>query len=64
MSVIGLVLVLCFLAGLGWLVNAKLPGNPTIKLIINIVLIVAAIIITLSAFGVWEEVRGVRVPKI
>lgn len=64
MSVIGLVLILCFLGFVAWLVNAKAPIGPTFKLIINIVLIVIAIILTLAAFGVWEEVRSIRVPKI
>lgn len=64
MSVVALVLIICFLGGIAWLVNAKLPIGPTFKLVINIVLIVIAIIIALSAFGVWDEVRGVRVPHI
>jgi cation transporter-like permease len=64
MSVVALVLILCFLGVIGWLINAKLPIGPTFKLIINIVLIVVALIIVASAFGVWEEVRSVRVPKI
>jgi hypothetical protein len=64
MSVIALVLLLCFLGFVAWLVNAKAPISATFKLIINIVLIVVAIILVLSAFGVWEEVKSVRVPKI
>lgn len=65
MSVIGLIVVLLFLAGILWLVNAKIPNlNPTIRWIINAVLIVIAAVITLAAFGVWEEVKGIRVPKI
>ncbi len=64
MSVIALVLILCFLGFIAWLVNAKAPIGPTFKLIINIVLIVVAIILVLSAFGVWDEVRSVKVPHI
>lgn len=64
MSVIALILILCFLGCVAWLVNAKAPIGPTFKLIVNIVLIVVAVIITLSAFGIWDTVRDVRVPKI
>lgn len=64
MSVIGLVVILCVLGLVGWLVNTKLPGTPTIKMIINIVLIVVALLLCLVAFGVWDEIRGMRVPKL
>lgn len=65
MSVIGLIVVLLFLAGILWLVNAKIPNiNPTIRWIINAVIIVVAVVLVLAAFGVWDTVRGVRVPKI
>lgn len=65
MSVIGLIVILLFLAGVLWLVNTKIPGlNPTIKWLINAVIIVIAIILVLVAFGVWDEVRGIRVPKV
>ena len=65
MSVIALVLILLFLGGLLWLINCKIPGlNPTIKWLINAVVIVVAILLVLSAFGVWEQVKGVRVPRL
>lgn len=64
MSVITLVVILCFLAGVAWLVNTKMPGGATIKLIINIVLVVVAVVIALSAFGIWDEVKNVKVPKL
>lgn len=65
MSVLALVLILCFLGVIAWAVNTKWPSlNPTIRQIINIVLIVSAILITLSAFGVWQEVKGIKVPQI
>ena len=64
MSVVALVLILCFLGGIAWLVNAKVPIGPTFKMIINVVLIIVAIILVLVAFGVWQEVKDVQVPKI
>lgn len=65
MSVIGLIVILLFIGGVLWLVNYKIPNlNGTIKWIINAVLIVVAIILVLVAFGVWDQVRDIRVPKV
>ena len=65
MSVLVLILVLLFLAGILWFVNVKIPSlNPTIRWIINAVIIIIAAIITLSAFGVWEQVKDVKIPKL
>lgn len=65
MSIIVLVIILSFLGFIGWLVNSKAPNmNATFKTIINVALVVAAIIIALSAFGVWQQVKDVQVPKL
>lgn len=65
MSVIGLVVILVFLAIILWVVNVKGAAmNATIRMIINIVIIATAIILVLAAFGIWDEVKGIRVPKI
>jgi len=65
MSVIGLIVILLFLAGILWLVNSKIPNlNPTIRWIINAVVIVVAVVLVLASFGIWDEVRGVKIPKI
>lgn len=64
MSLISLVILLV-LAGFGlWLINVKGTAiDPTIKKIINVVVIVAVIIIVLFAFGVLP-MKDVQVPKI
>lgn len=65
MSVIALVIMLLFLAGILWFVNTKFGNlNATMKWIINAVVVLIAIILVLSAFGVWEELRAIKVPKI
>jgi hypothetical protein len=65
MSVIGLIVILLFLAAILYFVNVKGAAmNGTIKMIINVVIIVIAIILVLVAFGVWDEIRGIKVPKI
>lgn len=62
-SVIGLVLILCFLAVAAYFTKTKVPAG-AIQTIILVVLIIVAIVLALSAFGVWDEIRGVQVPKI
>lgn len=65
MSVLALVVVLLFLAAVLWLVNVKGAAlNGTIKLIINIVVIAVAIVLVLAAFGVWDQVKSIQVPRL
>lgn len=66
MNLIILLGVLALLVVIGYLVNKKMvdPGVATLKLVINFVLIVVAVILALSAFGVWDQVKNVEVPKI
>lgn len=66
MSVISLVVLLIGLAAVLWLVNTKVTASlhPTMKTLINIVVITAAIILVLQAFGIWQEIRGIQVPKL
>ena len=64
MSIIGLIAILCILGLAAWLVNTKLPMSATIKLIINIVIVVIAVLLCLVAFGLWDEIRGMRVPRL
>lgn len=66
MSVLALVFILLFLAGLWWLVNQKYAaqiGGP-FKLLLNIVIFGTAVVLVLYAFGVWDMVKGVKVPKL
>lgn len=65
MSLIALLVILLFLAGIYWFVNYKIPNvNSVLKWIINAVIIITAVILALVAFGIWDEIRGIQVPKI
>lgn len=65
MSIIALVVLLLFLAAVLYWINVKGASmNATIKLLLNIVIIAAAIILVLAAFGVWDQVKDVQVPKL
>lgn len=61
MSIISLVVVLIIIGVLLWLVNTRIPMDATIKLIINIVVVVAVVIYLLKAFGIWGDINVPRV---
>jgi len=63
MSVIGLVVMLLFLAGAFYLVQTKVPGG-WIKVLLLIVIAVCATLLVLNAFGIWDEIRGMKVPRL
>ena len=64
MSVVALLVILIAIGLVAWLINAYLPLDPTVKKIINVVLIVVAILIVLAAFGILGELKSVRVPQL
>jgi len=64
MSVIGLIVILLFLGAVLWFVNSRAKIGGSLLLIINIVVVVIALILVLQAFGIWDELRGLKVPKI
>lgn len=64
MSVIGLILILCVLGVAAYFVNTSAKINGTFKWLINLVLIVIAILLVLTAFGVWGELKSMKVPQI
>lgn len=63
MSVLALVLILAFLGLVAYFVNRS-PINDTFKWIIQAVLVVVAVLLVLMAFGVWDSVRDIKVPRL
>jgi hypothetical protein len=61
MSLITIVVVLIVVGVLLWLINAYIPMQPTIKSILNAVVIIVVVIWLLQAFGVLGEVGNIRV---
>lgn len=51
MTIIGLVVVIIVLGLIAWVVNTYIPIPQAFKTIINIVLIIIALLVVLSAFG-------------
>lgn len=63
MSILVLLLILAGLALAAWFFNTKIPAGP-IRTIANVVLVVIAVLVCLSAFGVLGEIRGAKVPQL
>lgn len=51
MSFLGLIIALIIIGVLLWLINAYIPMDPKIKLILNIVVVVIVVIWLLQALG-------------
>jgi hypothetical protein len=63
MSLIALLVVLVVFGIFLWWFHT-LPIDPKVKWIITSVVIFVLIIFVLRAFGVWDEIRAVQVPKL
>jgi ABC-type long-subunit fatty acid transport system fused permease/ATPase subunit len=61
MSLVTVVIVLIVVGVLLWLINAYIPMQPTIKSILNAVVIIVVVIWLLQAFGVLGEIGNVRI---
>ena len=61
MSLISLVVVLIVVGILLYLVNQYLPMDPTIKRIVNIVVIIAVVLWLLGVFGLLAGLNAIRV---
>jgi len=65
MSLISLLLVLILFGVLLWAFNQYVTFiDPKVKTLVNIVVIVALVLFCLYAFGVLDDIRGVRVPRV
>ena len=61
MPLITIVITLIVVGVLLWLVNTYIPMDGKIKKIINIVVVVVVVLWLLNVFGVWGQVKDVRV---
>jgi len=64
MSLLGLILALTLIGLLVWAINAYIPMQPTVKRILNIAVVVVIVIWLLYAFGLLDELRTIRVPRL
>jgi hypothetical protein len=61
MSLVTLVITLIVVGVLLWLVNTYIPMDGKIKKVLNIVVMVVVVLWLLNVFGVWGQLRQVRV---
>jgi hypothetical protein len=61
MSLISLVIVLVVVGVILWLINSYIPMQPTIKKILNAVVIIVVVIWLLSAFGVINNISTIHI---
>lgn len=64
MSVLALVAILVLLGAAAWFVETQVPIDAWFKWLIRLVLIIVAVVVVLSAFGILSEVTNVQVPHI
>ena len=64
MSVVGLIVILIILGVAVWLVQTYIPMPGWMKTLITVIIAVVALLLVLSAFGVWDEVRALKVPHL
>jgi 1-acyl-sn-glycerol-3-phosphate acyltransferase len=61
MSVLTILIVIVVVGVLLWLVNAYIPMQPTIKSILNAVVIILLVVWLLDAFGLIDVLRNTQV---
>lgn len=61
MPLVTIVITLIVAGVLLWLVNTYIPMDGKIKTILNIVVVVVVILWLLNVFGVWGQLRSIRV---
>jgi len=64
MPLITIVITLIVAGVLLWLVNTYIPMDGKIKKILNIVVVVVVVLWLLNVFGVWGQLRNVRVSSL
>lgn len=60
MSLIGLIVVLAIVGVILWLINTYLPMDPKIRMIMNVVIVIAVLLWLLSAFGLLSGLDNVH----
>lgn len=61
MPLLTIVVTLIVAGILLWLVNTYIPMDGKIKRILNIVVVVVVVLWLLNVFGVWSQLRNIRV---
>jgi len=63
MSLLSLVIILIVVGVLLWLINAYIPMDGKIKLILNMTVAVVVVLWILNTMGLIDSLRGIRVGR-
>jgi len=63
MSLITLIIVLALVGLALWAINNYIPMQPTIKRIMNVVVIIVVVLWLLSVFGILGDIHTIRVGR-
>ena len=63
MSLVHLVIILVVVGVILWLINTYIPMQSTIKKILNAVVVIAVVLWLLSAMGLLDSIKGIRIGK-
>lgn len=64
MSIIALLILLALIGLAAWALTKYVPMPNGIRNTIIVVAILACVLLALMAFGVWGEVKSIRVPSV
>lgn len=64
MSILTILVIIVVVGVLLWLVNRFIPMQPTIKSILNAVVIILLVVWLLDIFGFLDVLRQTTVPKV
>lgn len=60
MPLLTIIIVLIATGIILWLVNNYIPMERTIKVILNVVVVIVVLIWLLKAFGLWDSLNNIR----
>lgn len=64
MSLVSLIVIIAVIGLFVWLITAYVPMPQPFKTAILIVALLVVVLLILSAFGILDDLRGVRVPHV
>ncbi len=64
MSLLHLIITLVACGILLYCINRFVPMQGWVKNLLNVVVIIVLVLVCLQAFGVFDAMRGVRVPRL
>lgn len=61
MPILHIILILIVIGVILWLVNTKIPMQPWVKTLLNVIVIIFIIVWLLKITGLWSSLSSVRV---